>query len=256
MLSILRQYWVPTEGRYIEPFAGSACLFFSVEPKEAILGDLNQDLIRALRNLRDAPDAVFKFMELVPTDEVSYYLLRSQNPDGMIGAMAAARFFVLNRLCFNGLYRTNRLGAFNVPYGRHKSIRMDYDLLRKASELLARATLMNCDFETTLQSARAGDFVFMDPPYVTSSNSSFSEYLPNSFANADLPRLREQLIDLDRRGVSFAITYLNCPEAREMFERWNPKSWMARRNIAGFTAHRRMTEELLATNKENHAFAY
>jgi DNA adenine methylase len=234
--------------RYVEPFAGSACLFFALEPKEAILGDLNGELIRALRQLRDNTENVIKGMKLLKLDSASYYRLRKLDDVNLNGAEAAARFFILNRLCFNGLYRTNQAGKFNVPYGRHKNIVIDYSLFEEAAALLRNATLVHGDFEETLLKVREGDFVFLDPPYITRSVRAFSEYLPNSFSNLDLGRLKKLLENLHEKGVKFAVTYMDCSEARELLERWNPAPWTVKRNIAGFSAHRRTCDELLATN--------
>lgn len=248
MLGALLPMGKNLSGRYVEPFAGSASLFFALEPQEAILGDLNGELTGALRQLRDNSAAVLREMAKLGTDSDSYYALRDQDPSQLTGAHAAARFFVLNKLCFNGLYRTNRAGKFNVPYGRHKTITVDTNLLKSAATLLRRAKIVHGDFEETLESTCPGDFVFLDPPYVTRSKPSFSEYLPDSFATKDLDRLEKSLIRLSKRGIGFAITYIDCEESRQLLERWKPKKWTIRRNIAGFSAHRRTCTELLATN--------
>jgi DNA adenine methylase len=187
-------------------------------------------------------------MKKLRTDPQAYYELRKQDPHALIGADAAARFFILNRLCFNGLYRTNLKGQFNVPYGRHKSIAIDFNLYHEAADMLTRATLIHGDFEQTIEHAGANDFVFLDPPYITRATRGFSEYLPESFSFDDLERLERVLVRLDRRNVKFAITYLDCPEARKLLRRWNPGKWTVRRNIAGFSAHRKTSTELLATN--------
>ena len=248
MLGTLLSMGRDIKGRYIEPFAGSASLFFALEPREAILGDLNSELIQALRQLRDSPTQVIQIMQELKTDPDSYYELRRQDPQTLGGAEAAARFFILNRLCFNGLYRTNRAGRFNVPYGRHKSMIINFDLYFQASKMLSRAALLKADFEQTVERASARDFVFLDPPYITRAGGGFCEYLPNSFCLNDLIRLERSLTRLDNKNVKFALTYLDCPEARELIGKWKPQTWTVRRNIAGFAAHRKTSTELLATN--------
>jgi DNA adenine methylase len=136
MLGVLLPMAKDLQGTYIEPFAGSASLFFALEPREAILGDLNGELIGALRQLRDNSCTVLSEMRKLGTDSNSYYALREVDPANLTGSQASARFFILNKLCFNGLYRTNMVGKFNVPYGRHKTLSVDFEILEKATSLL------------------------------------------------------------------------------------------------------------------------
>jgi len=248
MLDLLRRFWSGA-GTYVEPFAGSACLFFDIEPRSAILGDTNGELVNSYRYLRDDPDSVIRVLRRLIPKKNSYYSVRSQSPDDLPGAHATARFLYLNRYCFNGLYRTNARGEFNVPLGNPKGTpSLDEETLRGASRLLRGANLMHADFEATLAKATRGDFAYLDPPYVTSSRRVFSQYGARSFDDRDLMRLEDSLNDLDRRGVLFAVTYSDCPEARRLLAKWKPRRWRARRNIAGFAAHRRFSYELIATN--------
>ena len=250
MLSLLRSYW--TDGkRYIEPFAGSACLFFDIEPEAAILGDLNADLMNAYRCLRDDCEGTLLSLNQMEMTKENYYKIRAVDPSGLGSLDAAARFLFLNKLCFNGLYRTNLKGQFNVPIGSKNEKVIDKEQLRRASLLLGNTKLKVGDFESTLDSARAGDFVFLDPPYVLAARRTFAEYLPDSFVSLDLDRLSNTLDALDRRGVDFVITYADCKEARELMRPWKPKRWRARRHIAGFASHRRFNFELIATNRGN-----
>jgi DNA adenine methylase len=249
MLGLLRAYW-ERAATYIEPFAGSACLFFDIEPDRAILGDLNRELVNSYRVLRDDPQSVLSILRGLIPNKSAYYTVREKSPDDLPGADAAARFFYLNRHCFNGLYRTNMRGKFNVPMGKAKrSISLKEELFLSASRMLSRAELVSADFEVTLSKANRGDFVYLDPPYISRSRRIFSEYLPNSFTDRDLERLGDSLEDLDRRGITFVITYSDGAEARKLLSKWNPHRWRARRHIAGFAAHRRFSYELIATNR-------
>ena len=249
-VALLRKYAQSTTGKYVEAFAGSAALFFDIEPRRAVLGDLNPDLIRAYRALRDDTSSVLSnLLELQP-DEESYYAIRAKNPEELTASEAAARFFYLNRFCFNGLYRTNRAGRFNVPYGHRKKNEMIVpSLLESAAVILKRAALINGDFDASLQEARCGDFVYLDPPYATgNSKKLFAEYLPDSFALSDLERLDRSLVSLDKRGARFVVSYADTPEAHEAFGAWNISFVSVRRNIAGFTGNRRRATEIFATN--------
>jgi DNA adenine methylase len=249
VLRRLRPFWPAGSGRYIEPFAGSAALFFDLEPPKAILGDLNEELIRALRAVQRNPSGVMAYLRGLPRGKEAYYRIRAVHPRALCSSARAARFLYLNRYCFNGLYRTNRNGAFNVPYGPPKSSRgVNEELLTKASTLLRRASLMHCDFEEILEISEPGDFVYLDPPYAVSNRRVFAEYGPTPFSSADLARLAAALSRLEARGIAFLVTYADSSEARSLFKPWESHRIWTRRNIAGFAARRRGSYELLATN--------
>lgn len=249
LLPTLRRHWLGGNRRYIEPFCGSACLYFELEPEEAVLGDINSDLIRALRAVQCDVQLVLECFRRLPTGKKAYYRVRATDPDSLTENEAAARFLYLNLYCFNGLYRTNLKGRFNVPYGRTRDGKsIDEDRLLKASQVLQTATLVNSDFEKTISWARPGDFVYLDPPYVVRKRRVFSEYGPGSLSHDDLDRLASCLRRLDRKGVFFLITYAESNEARRLLAPWKLSRVSARRNIAGFTGARRRAYELLASN--------
>jgi DNA adenine methylase len=249
ILKKLTPYCPKTFSRYIEPFAGSACLFFDLEPNQAILGDLNSELIRTFRAIRRDVDLVLQCLRNLPTGKEAYYRIRSISPTPLPDAQIAARFIYLNRYCFNGLYRTNLNGFFNVPYGPPKSLApISEHGIRQAAQLLQNATLLHADFAKTISQAKPGDFVYLDPPYAIENRRMFSEYLPGSFNRDDLTRLELTLETLDRRGINFLISYADSPEARKLLRKWSPRRIWAQRNISGFAAHRRGVFELIATN--------
>ena len=235
--------------RYIEPFAGSACLFFHLEPAEAILGDLNSDLIRTLRAVQRDVSLVLECLRRLRKGKASYYSLRRVNPGTLSDAESAARFIFLNHYCFNGIFRTNSAGQFNVPYGPPKNgSPVNEERIVRAARGLQKATLYNGDFSETLAHARPGDFVYLDPPYAVESRRVFSHYIPGTFSKVDLHRLGEALETLDSKGAQFLISYGDSPEARRLLKPWRPRRIWTRRNVAGFVGDRRGAYELLATN--------
>lgn len=248
-LARLRPFFQAPYSRYIEPFAGSASLFFDLHPRMAVLGDINAGLITTMRELQHDAPLVLESLRRLPRGKAHYYRIRATLNCTLSPVEQAARFIYLNRYCFNGLYRTNRTGAFNVPYGPPKSgAKIDENAILAAAQLLRHATLLNSDFSVTLEHARRGDFVYLDPPYVVARRRIFTEYGNNSFRHSDLPRLGECLNELDRCGVRFVITYAESAEARKLFSHWHTIKVWTKRNISGFIGSRRGSYELLATN--------
>ncbi len=247
----LSRYWKESYNTYIEPFMGSACLFFAMCPKKAILGDSNTQLVRTYLELRENIDGVWKCLGNHKRSKRTYYKLRSMKPDELSAPEAAARFIYLNRFCFNGLYRTNQKGQFNVPYAPSGtgSIPSKEHLVACASAL-QRAELRACDFSDTISLASKGDFVYLDPPFAVRKKRVFREYGPKVFANDDLFRLAESLYELNQKGSTFLVSYADCKEAREAFSGWTMTRIRIRRNIAGFSRNRRYAYELIASNME------
>jgi DNA adenine methylase len=198
--------------RYHEPFVGGGALFFDQRPHEAALYDNNPDLIELYTVVRDQVDALIDRLQehkLAHTarGQDYFYEMRDLDRGGDLGALSAieraARFIYLNRTCFNGVYRVNREGFFNVPYGRYKNpLICDEPNLRLCSEALKHATLSHGDFEQVLKGAQAGDFVYFDPPYVPlSATANFTGYTAGGFDEAMQLRLRRVCDALSDRGV-------------------------------------------------------
>jgi DNA adenine methylase len=250
LLPTLAAYWKPSFNRYIEPFAGSARLFFHICPQQAILGDINSELIHTYRQLIAAPHCVINATSRWCGDEKTYYRVRALRPDRLSHPTRAARFIYLNRYCFNGLYRTNLNGDFNVPYGGLKSGQISgRHILKACSTALRRAKLIAGDFEKVLELAETGDFVYMDPPFSTTSRRVFVEYDKAGFNSADITRLRASLNKLARRRVAFLVSYADSPEADYLSEGFDRKFVSVKRSIAGFAGARAATNEVLISHR-------
>ncbi|NUN07534.1 MAG: DNA adenine methylase, partial [Bdellovibrio sp.] len=196
LFPLLRDYWPEESGRYIEPFAGSASLFFDLEPREAILGDMNNNLIQTYRMVKKDPYLVIESLKRLSVGRKAYYKIRDRFQEPLSEADHAAIFIYLNKFCFNGLYRTSKQGHFNVPFGDSKgNTKFDFALIIDASKLLANAQLISGDFQRTASYAGAGDFVYLDPPYWAERKRIFKEYQPSGFGLRDLTRLNETLIE-------------------------------------------------------------
>jgi DNA adenine methylase len=244
----LRQCW--TGGgysRYVEPFAGSAAGFFAIAPSEALLSDINRELVQTYRAVRRAPGAVYRRLSRFGTNEDAYYGVRAMQARRDI--TKAARFIYLNRFCFNGLYRTNADGHFNVPYGAPRTPNVPgLEQFRACARLLRRATLIAGDFRRVLTSVKAGDFVYLDPPYAVSRRRVFIQYAKGHFSTKDLADLAKWLREIDRRKASFVLSYADSREARSAFRGWNTRRFVVRRNVAGFSNARRNNYELFLSN--------
>lgn len=250
LLPKLIPFWCSSHSRYVEPFMGSACFFFALKPTEALLGDVNPDLIRTFRTVRKCPKLVANRLHGLRPGKETYYALRKQRPEALCDTTAAARFIFLNRFCFNGLYRTNLSGEFNVPFAPSGTGGLpSKEHLCECAEVLQSAALQCGDFGSTLRRVRKGDFVYLDPPFAVGTRRVFREYGPRAFNGNDLSRLSRVLKRIDAIGATFVISYADCPEAREIFSPWTMKRVRTRRNIAGFAIHRRHAFELIATNR-------
>lgn len=248
-LSRLLAFWSPQHKRYVEPFAGSACLFFEIAPSEAVIGDNNKELIEAYRIVRDEPECLYQRLCHIPRDLATYYRWRSLNAKSLDPATRALRFIYLNRNCFNGIYRTNLKGEFNVPMGTRLGQYFSKQDLLRCSELLRKTTLIAGDFTKTLGRVQAGDFVYLDPPYAVSSRRIFKEYGKKTFNTSDIPRLSESLVSIVERNADFLISYADCTEARVLAHKWHSIRLPIRRHIAGFAGDRKKAYEWLISNR-------
>jgi DNA adenine methylase len=250
LITHLQPYWGTGFVRYIEPFVGSAALFYALEPPMAVLGDINPELIQTLLQTRDHPEHVYRELTSIPLGQDSYYNVRREDPSALSPARRAARFLFLNRFCFNGLYRTNRLGQFNVPYAAKKTGTLPtWPQFKNSADRLKSADIRCVDFEALLlATAKTDDFIYLDPPYAVGNRRVFRQYDPQSFGLEDLERLAGLLFELDRRGASFLLSYAYCTEALKAFRGWHKRKVFVHRNISGFVKHRRTAAELLVSN--------
>jgi DNA adenine methylase len=206
--------------------------------------------MRFYRTVAVHPRRVYqKFLSIARSDEV-YYTIRSQFGNERNDITRAAHFLYMNRNCFNGIYRTNSKGAFNVPFASRRvpCYPTEQNILGAAT-LLSRATVTCDDFETVCtKNVRKGDFVCLDPPYYVPKARVFREYSSERFSRADFDRLQRTLKDIDRTGAYFLLSYPSCQLAAALFGRWNTAVISVRRTIAGDVSSRRRARESLIYN--------
>lgn len=251
ILPSIKKYWSNEFDRYVEPFCGSASLFFDIHPKKASLSDINGDLINTLTQLQSNHVSVANKLAYLPTDKEAYYGIRSIDPRNLSIEDQAVRFIYLNSLCFNGLYRVNKLGKFNVPYGsKHRKELFDEELLQLTAEALRSAVVTKQDFECAVDKTIAGDFIYLDPPYATACGRVFTEYQTDAFTRSDIQRLNSSLERAHYRGVKFVLSYADVAEIECFNSQWSVGRVSARRNIAGFSGSRKTISEVLISNIE------
>ena len=246
--------------RYVEPFAGSAALFFYLRARgldmPAVLADSNADLVNVYAAIAREPEAVAAWLEIFArgSSKGKFYLVRqawNRTRELWTDARRAAGFIYLNRACFNGLWRVNAAGEFNVPYGQRASLAIpDREHVSAFARALAGVTLKAHGFVATLSACRPGDVVYCDPPYLpTSATSSFVGYDVGGFSTDDHELLASMTRELVRRGVWIMISNSDTPLARELYADpiWQIETISAPRRIAADATKRGDVRELLIT---------
>ncbi len=240
----------PQYERYIEPFLGGGALFFALAPARALLADLNHELIVTYQMVRDQPAALADCLNAHRAchSKEYYYRIRAERPDDALEV--AARLIYLNKTCFNGLYRVNRSGQFNVPMGSYVNPRIyDRANLFAAAQVLAAANLCAADYRATLDQASAGDFVYLDPPYVPlSASASFTSYTATDFGERDQHELAAVYRELDRRGCYVMLNNSATLLTRELYRGFEQRVIPAVRAINSKGDRRGPVEELVVVN--------
>jgi DNA adenine methylase len=237
---------------YYEPFVGGGAVFFALAARgrfeRAVLADRNQDLVQVYRALRKDVDGVVRALKRYSYDEETYYRVRAQRPRGL--AQRAARLIYLNKTGYNGLYRVNRSGQFNVPFGRHKNPNIcDEATLRTAALALSRATVEASDFEAVCERAEPGDAVYLDPPYLpVSKTASFAAYDRHPFGVAEHERLARVFASLEARRVHAVLSNSLTPKTEELYARWPIERVEVPRPINSRAESRGPVPEILVVN--------
>lgn len=240
--------------RYFEPFIGGGALFFELQPDNAYISDMNEELINLYQVVRDNVDELIT--DLQKHDISKEYFMEIRNIDrtekyqNWSNIQKASRFIYLNRTCFNGMYRVNSKGEFNVPFGHYKNPRiLDENNLINCSNLLQRTEIKHADFSEILKKVKKGDFVYFDPPYVPlSETSSFTSYTKDGFDMDMQFKLRDVCDELDSMGVKFLLSNSDTKLVNELYENYNIKKVFASRQINANADGRGKITEVLVRN--------
>lgn len=240
--------------RYFEPFIGGGALFFELQPDNAYISDMNEELINLYEVVRDNIDELI--IDLKKHDISKEYFMRIRNIDRTSdyekwsNVKKASRFIYLNRTCFNGMYRVNSKGEFNVPFGNYKNPRiLDENNLINCSSLLQKTEIKHADFSKILKKVKKGDFVYFDPPYVPlSETSSFTSYTKDGFDMDMQFKLRDVCDELNSMGVKFLLSNSDTKLVNELYEKYNIKKVFASRQINANADGRGKITEVLVRN--------
>lgn len=244
---------------YCEPFVGGGAVLFDLQPKRAIVNDINSDLILVYTVIRDNVEALIELLETYPNEEGFYYELRNidreqEKYDKLSEIEKAARVIFLNKTCYNGLYRVNNAGEFNSPFGKYKNPNIvNAPVLRAVSAYFnsSEITFSTADFELVLEQVRRGTFVYLDPPYdPVSDTSSFTGYSKGGFSREQQIQLRECCDRLNARGVKFMLSNSATDFIREQYSNYHITIVQAKRAINSVASKRGDVDEVIITNYE------
>ncbi len=251
---------VPKKMRtYAEPFMGGAAVFLALAAERergerkfdhAVLADRNEDLVACYLAVRDSVEDVIYALGKYKYDEEMFYEVRGRDPSKMSKVERGARLLYLNRTCFNGLWRVNSKGTFNVPFGRYTKPKIvDPPKLRRASELLQGVEILHEDFSSVTKRLKKGDFVYFDPPYAPASDTAdFTAYAKDGFGLPDQQRLADELVRLGEASVHALLSNADTKLTRALYKGLRRETANVRRSINSDTSNRGHAAELLVMN--------
>ncbi len=253
LLDILHAAAPDNFGRYYEPFIGGGAYLFSQLPDSATISDANPELINCYQVIRDDVEALIRSLRTHKNEEAHFYAVRAKKLPTMTAVQRASRFIFLNKTCFNGLYRENKSGQFNSPFGRYKNPKIvDTENLRAISEYLntCDVEIKHSGYQFVLDKAQPGDYVYFDPPYAPmTKTANFASYVKGGFGLQDQAELAQTFAELDKKGVKVMLSNSNTPIIHELYKGFNIKIIHASRAINCKGSKRgKEANEVLVTN--------
>lgn len=234
---------------YHEPFVGGGAILFHFQPKEAFISDANKELINTYLAVKENPQFVVEILKGLKKDKASYYEIRSKSFNDHFEK--AAQFIYLNQLSFNGIYRVNSNGGYNVPYGNREKFNFDFDNIFHVSDYLQCVNITHCDFQDSLLNVNEGSLIFLDPPYTIAHNQNgFVQYNQKIFSLDDQYRLDNVINLIKAGGAYYILTNAAHKKVKEIFEKENDtiKEISRASVVGGLNSSRGQYSEYLFTN--------
>lgn len=258
LLPEIRKYIPKKYNTYYEPFVGAGAVLFDLQPNKVVINDINSELINTYKVIQNNIDDLIVELRKHKNDPDHFYKIRdldrSEDFEKLTSIEKSSRLIYLNKTCFNGLFRVNSQGQFNVPFGKYKNPQIVNEaVLRAVHNYLntANVTILNEDFEKALSKAKKGDFIYIDPPYDPLSNtSSFTGYNLDGFNRDDQERLRDVFEELDKRGCKVLLSNSATDFIKDLYKDYHIEIVSASRNINSIASKRGKIDEVLVMNYE------
>lgn len=204
---------------YFEPFVGGGAVFFDLRPQKAFLSDMNFELVTTYNVIKNDVEKLIVSLKKHDHNKDYFLAIRAQNPKEISALEVASRFIFLNRTCFNGMYRVNSKGGFNVPFGKYENpLICDEENLRKVSKALQDVEIKHQDYKQVLKKAKKGDFIYFDPPYYpVSKTASFTFYTADGFLDKEQIELRDTFLELHKRGCFVMLSNSDTPFIKKLY---------------------------------------
>ena len=248
---------IPRITSYYEPFLGGGAVLFALQPKKAVVNDLNTELINVYKVISNNPEELIEELKKYNNDEETFYKIRNidrnkKEFENLSDIQRAARVIYLNKTCFNGLYRVNSLGEFNSPYGRYKNPNIVNDKTIMALNKYfntADIEFRNMDFEESIKDIPKGAFVYLDPPYdPVSKTSNFTGYNESGFSDKEQIRIKKMCDELNKKGVKFLLSNSSTDFIKDLYKDYTIEIVNAKRTINSKAEKRGEVEEVLIRN--------
>ncbi|MEN8857942.1 MAG: Dam family site-specific DNA-(adenine-N6)-methyltransferase [Flavobacteriaceae bacterium] len=233
---------------YHEPFVGGGSVFFKFSPKSSFISDSNEWLINTYQSIKENPHAIIKHLEKFKKDKENYYKIRKLTYENQF--KRSAQFIYLNQMSFNGIFRVNLSGEYNVPYGKREHYQFDFENIIGVSSALQNTTINHSDFSKTVDNVKKGDLVFLDPPYTITHNSNgFVQYNQKIFSLEDQYKLAEMIQEIKNKNASYILTNAAHKKVKEIFDDTDTLLEISRASVVGGKGSKRgKYSEYLFTN--------
>lgn len=252
LLPEIRKYVPKKFNTYYEPFVGAGAVLFDIQPKKAVINDINLELINTYKVIKDNVDELIEDLKKHKNEKDYFYEIRDLDRKEEFKELSlverSSRIIYLNKTCFNGLFRVNSQGQFNVPFGKYKNPQIVNEIVLRAVHNYLNSndvTILNEDFETVVANAKKGDFIYFDPPYdPVSDTSSFTGYSLDGFNKDDQIRLRDTFVELDKKGCKVLLSNSATDFIKDIYKDFHIEIVSASRNINSVASKRGKIDEV------------